>query len=35
MAFDHDFLDLVEMTGVVLALDVSLAVHEDAESLGF
>ena len=35
VTFDHDFDDLIEMAGVVFALDLALAVHEDAEALGF
>ncbi len=34
VAFDHDFDGLVEVAGVVLALDLALAVLEDAEALG-
>ena len=35
VAFDHDFDGLIEMAGVVGALDLALAVVEDAETLVF
>ena len=33
VAFDHDLLDLAEVAAVVLALNLALAIHEDAEAL--
>jgi hypothetical protein len=35
VAFDHDLLDFAQMTTIVFALDLALAIHEDAEALGF